>query len=118
MSTFNQEMIDLAIEMIDEDPVSATVDTTTESYSIITGATTGTPASTTINVSPPVPAKKQFRDNDTVLDSDCLVYGKSDASICTVGRKITLVGRVFVVLIQEAYYAGESVAAYALVLRG
>jgi len=118
MTTFNEDMIAVALELIDEDPVVATIDTTVKSYSPTTGAVTGTPASTTINVSPPVPARTQYRENDTVLDSDCLVYGKADASIATVGRSITVTGRIYSVVIQDAFYAGEDVAAYALVLRG
>lgn len=122
MTTFGDEMRDLAVELIDDDlGIEMTYQTSTMgAFDPATQKATETLASITVKGSPPFPFRDEFIDGDTIQQKDIQTFlAEKDLTFIPDTNGVIIFNSVtYRILRVEPIYSDEREAAWRLHLRG
>lgn len=120
MATLDALFRDLAKTLIADFGTTATLRSTTATYSAATGKNSETTSDVSVEISPPAPVSANRINDTTVLvgDMECLVAAKGLTGVPTLNRDTLIFGGfTWDIVGVDPIYSGDDIAAYTLRLR-
>lgn len=119
MTTLDDRILPLALNLIAKFGKAATVYDAYTDVDVATGRTSTVPDSWSVTIAPPSPVNSKYVNGDIVIETDMqtMIAASGLAFTPSVGMRVVFDSTDYKVVAAQPLYSGESIAAWRLIAR-